>query len=117
MALAATVANILEHRSMPVFAQWEIADGLLYGEEGSPAEKAAGYFENDTEKYPFVEKWRGHDIFKAVALWPEICREQGMSLEQMGASGSIKKYYLSTQGVVSFFQSQWRKWPAFRPKS
>jgi len=115
--LAKVVKDLLAVRKMPVFAQWEIADALMYGEDGAPPDKAAGYYEYDTEKYPYRETWDGHDIFKAVALWPEICKEQGMTLKQMGESSSIKQYYLSTQGVVNFFQSSWRLCPEVKPKS
>jgi len=117
VGLAAAVANILQHRSMPVFAQWEIADALLYGDQGCPADKAAGYYNYEPDMYPLHEQWRGHEIFKSCPTWPKACKEFGMQLAEMGHRGEMQKHYLSTDGVARCFGALWEANPELLPRS
>eukprot|EP00927_Polykrikos_kofoidii_P067874 TRINITY_DN63308_c0_g1_i1.p1 TRINITY_DN63308_c0_g1~~TRINITY_DN63308_c0_g1_i1.p1 ORF type:complete len:481 (-),score=56.43 TRINITY_DN63308_c0_g1_i1:90-1532(-) len=116
-ALAAVVAALLRCRKMPVFAQWEVADALLHGSDGCPAELAVGYRECDYTSYPLVEEHMGCHVYKSVPCWPEQRKRKKQTLEQMYEASVVRHFFLSARGVMSYFRSLWAKQPSLRPGS
>lgn len=140
--LAEEIKAILKVRPMPVFAQWEIADALLHGPRGHPHPESFYRWEfgdacpgGDSSK---VGEWYGRveefavegggengeqgtksvNVHKSLPIWPMAIKEKLVDEEALADGATMKRFYLSTVGVLQQNQEYWSKGGiATRPKS
>lgn len=126
--LAEEIKAILKVRPMPVFAQWEIADALLHGSQGHPRPESFFRWEfgdacpgGDPSKagewYGRVEEYevKGRDdgvrvkvaVHKSLPIWPMAIKEKLVDEVALADGATMKKFYLSTVGVLQQNQEYW----------
>jgi len=127
--LAETIKNILAVRKMPVFAQWEIADALCFGENGCPEAMYESFLGWDFEDalpdgdvgvpnpYPRIGEYNGSPVYRALPIWPRAVEEGLVKQEDLADVANLKPYYLSTGGVLEQSYEIWAHGIGTKPKS
>lgn len=132
--LAEEIKKILAVRPMPVYAQWEIADALCHGGDGHPRpesfwawdfgdaaeggdpSKAEEWYQR-IENFEVAETGEKVKVYKSLPIWPLAIKKKLVEHDALADAGTMKKYYLSTVGVLQQNQELWDTGLATRPKS
>jgi hypothetical protein len=133
--LAEAIRKVLQVRPMPVYAQWEIADALLYGGNGHPRPQSfadwnfgdrveGGDASKRGEWYSREEEYEipgsggiKVPVFKSLPTWPLALRSKVVEEAQLGDAKTMSKHYLSTVGVLQQDQNFWTSGLAPKPHS
>lgn len=120
---------------MPVYSQWEIADALVYGPQGCPKEQAESFanwdFVDDLpdgsrpgeveNPYPRIDDYpvlgEKVKIYKALPLWPKAVEEGLCEFDDLADGAVVRKFYLSTSGVLEQSRNIWDEKIDKKPKS
>jgi hypothetical protein len=118
-----------------VYAQWEIADALLYGGNGHPRPQSfadwnfgdrveGGDASKRGEWYSREEEYEipgsggiKVPVFKSLPTWPLALRNKVVEEAQLGDAKTMSKHYLSTVGVLQQNQNFWTSGLAPKPHS
>lgn len=133
--LAEMIKKVLAVRPMPVFAQWEIADALLHGGKGHPRPESfyewqfgdeaaggdkgkAGEWYGRIEEFEVTPGGAKVKVYKSLPIWPLAVQKKLVPDEEhLRDAGTMRKYYLSTVGVLEQNESFWKDGFATKPKS